>query len=394
MSRTPLVDAWRRALATKRRPMQVPGHKMRYAEGAPGWAADLVGDTVGSDVPLQGGVDDNAFTNKYLEQAETLWAAAVGADHSRFLLGGSSQGNIAALGTVADIDVPIAIDRTSHRSTQAALVISGARPVWIYPRLHPDFHLPVGMEASSITDVTEDVNGFFATSPSYIGTISDVASLVTAARARKQPLIIDQAWGAHLDFLPGMGAMALGADISVTSVHKALLGYSSTAVVSTHDGLVVRTTLDRWVDLTTTTSPSGTLFATIDGTRAAMERDGQARLELIAERGLPRRSAQADAAAAGHRRRRSDPRGGPVRFGPWSRVGRSGHARLHRDGCGRAGVDRGVRGAAGGPDRVAPWRRATGLAAGGVAGRAGGRRHATSGVLLRSASRAACRRGR
>ena len=81
--------------------MQVPGHKMRYAEDAPGWAADLVGDTVGSDVPLQGGVDDNAFTNKYLEQAETLWAAAVGADHSRFLLGGSSQGNIAALGTVA-----------------------------------------------------------------------------------------------------------------------------------------------------------------------------------------------------------------------------------------------------------------------------------------------------
>ena len=283
MSRTPLVDAWRRALATKRRPMQVPGHKMRYAHDAPGWAADLVGDTVGGDVPLQGGVDDNAFTNKYLDQAEALWADAVGADHSRFLLGGSSQGNIAALGTVADIDVPIAIDRTSHRSTQAALVISGARPVWIYPRLHPDFHLPIGMEASSITDVTEDVNGFFATSPSYIGTISDVASLVAAARARKQPLIIDQAWGAHLDFLPGMGAMSLGADISVTSVHKALLGYSSTAVVSMHDGLVARTTLDRWVDLTTTTSPSGTLFATIDGTRAAMERDGQARLELIAE---------------------------------------------------------------------------------------------------------------
>jgi arginine decarboxylase len=283
LSRTPLVDAWRRALVAKRRPMQVPGHKMRYTAGAAGWAADLVGDTVRDDIPLQGGVDDNAFTHRYLDQAEALWAAAVGADHSRFLIGGSSQGNIAALGTVADQDVPIAVDRTSHRSTQAALVISGARPVWIYPRLHPDFHLPIGMEADSITGVTDDVNGFFATSPSYIGTISDVASLAEASHARRQPLIIDQAWGAHLDFLTGSGAIALGADIEVTSVHKALLGYSSTAVVSMHDGLVARTTVDRWVDLTTTTSPSGTLFATIDGTRAAMERDGRERLGLLAE---------------------------------------------------------------------------------------------------------------
>ncbi len=283
MSRTPLVDAWRRALAARRRPMQVPGHKMRYAEGAAGWSYDLVGDLVRDDVPLQGGVDDNAYSNKYLDQAEALWAQSVGADHSRFLVGGSSQGNIAALATVGDEGVPIAIDRTSHRSTQAGLVLIGARPVWIYPRLHPEFHLPIGMEAASLTAVADQVNGFFATSPSYIGTVSDVASLVAATRPRKEPLIIDQAWGAHLDFLPEGGAMRAGADFMVTSVHKALLGYSQTAVVSMRGDLIPTSTLDRWVDLTTTTSPSGTLLATIDGTRAAMERGGAERLALIIE---------------------------------------------------------------------------------------------------------------
>ena len=283
MSRTPLVDAWRRAFAARRRPMQVPGHKMRYGDGAPGWSADLVGDLVAGDVPLQGGLDDNALSHHYLEDAEDLWARAVGADHSRFLVGGSSQGNIAALSTVADQDVPIAIDRTSHRSTQAALVIIGARPVWIYPRLHPEFHLPIGVDAASLTAVTEDVNGFFATSPSYVGTLSDIARLAAAAHDRGQPLIIDQAWGAHLDFLPEGGAMRAGADLSVTSVHKALLGYSQTAVVNLRDGLVRRSTLNRWVDLTSTTSPSGTLFASIDGTRAAMERGGVPRLELLVE---------------------------------------------------------------------------------------------------------------
>jgi lysine decarboxylase len=263
--------------------MQVPGHKNRYAQGGTGWAHDLVGDLVRDDIPLQGGVDDNAYSNGYLTRAEELYAAAIGADFSRFLVGGSSQGNIAVLGTVGDQDVPIAIDRTSHRSTQAGLVLIGARPVWIYPRLHPEFHLPIGMESASLDAITEPVNGFFATSPSYIGTLSDVAALAVSAGKRREPLVIDQAWGAHLDFLPGRGAMSQGADFAVTSVHKALLGYSQTAVVSMRETRLPRSTLDRWVDLTSTTSPSGTLMASIDGTRAAMQRDGLRRLQLIIE---------------------------------------------------------------------------------------------------------------
>ncbi len=282
---TPLLDAWRHARVPEKRPMQIPGHKMRYLHGAGAWAWDLVGDTVRDDISLQGGVDDNALSHDYVGKAERLWAAAVGADHSRFLVGGSSQGNITAVGTVADQSVPIAIDRTSHRSTQAALVISGAIPVWIRPRLHPEFHLPIGMAASSIAEVGEEVNGFFATSPSYVGTLSDVRALAEAAHARGQALIIDQAWGAHLDFMPQGGAVRQGADVSVTSIHKALTGYSQTAVVSMREGrgFVRPEVLNRWVDMTSTTSPSGTLLATIDAARAAMERDGQARIDMLSE---------------------------------------------------------------------------------------------------------------
>lgn len=274
----PLLDAWRRARAEGRRPMQVPGHKLRYLDDARGWSYELIGDTVRDDIPLQGGVDDNAYSHGYLTAAEDLWARAVGADHSRFLVGGSSQGNIAALATVGDSDTPIAIDRTSHRSTQAGLVLIGARPVWIYPRLHPEFNIPIGVAPESLTELPERVNGFFVTSPSYVGTISDVPSLARVARDHGEPLVIDQAWGGHLDFLPGRGAIAQGADFSVTSVHKALLGYTQTAVVSMRDGVIPRSTLDRWVDLTSTTSPSGTLMASIDATRAALQHDGERRL--------------------------------------------------------------------------------------------------------------------
>lgn len=281
----PLLEAWRRARDSGMRPMQIPGHKMRYINDAPGWAADLVGDTVRDDIAMQGEVDDNAFSNDWLGQAERIWTAQIGADHCRFLVGGSSQGNIAAIGTVADQGVPIAIDRTAHRSSQAALVISGAVPVWIYPRLHPEFHLPIGMPVSAVADVTEPVTGFFVTSPSYIGTLSDITGLAAAAHEHGQPLVVDQAWGAHLDFMPGRGAMSQGADMVVTSIHKALTGYSQTAVLAVREGrgFVHRSVVNRWVDLTGTTSPSGTLLASIDATRAAMARDGQQRLDLLCE---------------------------------------------------------------------------------------------------------------
>lgn len=258
--------------------MQVPGHKLRYFDASRGWAHEFVGDFVRDDIPLQGGVDDNAYSNGCLTIAEGLWAEAVGADHSRFLVGGSSQGNIAALATVGDQDTPIAIDRTSHRSTQAGLVLIGAKPVWIYPRLHPEFNIPIGVAPESLEGLEEKVNGFFVTSPSYVGTLSDVRSLAEVARRHREPLIVDQAWGAHLDFLPERGAIQQGADFSVTSVHKTLLGYSQTAVISMREGIIPRSTLDRWVDLTSTTSPSGTLMASIDGARAAMVHDGARRL--------------------------------------------------------------------------------------------------------------------
>ena len=293
MSRTPLVDAWLTAMAARRHPLQVPGHKMQYLDGSAALGADLLVQLVRDDVPLQGGVDDNAFSGHYLVDAEDLWAQEVGADHSRFLVGGSSQGNIAALSAVARPGLPVAVDRTSHRSTQGALVVSGARPVWIFPTLHPEFHLPIGVSPSQVSGVADDVTAAFVTSPSYIGTLCDVRGLAGAAHERGIPLVVDQAWGAHLAFL-GRGGLSEGADVLVTSVHKALLGYSQTAVVSMRDGRVDRAHLDRCVDLTATTSPSGTLLASIDATRSVMERDGHAALERIidAVAGVRRRLAR------------------------------------------------------------------------------------------------------
>lgn len=258
--------------------MQIPGHKNRYSDlevgqGPEPIGFDLLHDIIRDDLPLQGGADDNHFNNGYDEEAEALYAEAIGAAHTRFLVNGSSQGNIAALLAAASHGRPIAVDRTSHRSALAGLQLSGGVPVWVFPELHPDFGLPVGISPTALGGLPDDITALFVTSPAYVGTMSTVRTLAEIAHDLGVPLVVDQAWGAHLDWMheSHAGAIAQGADLVVTSIHKALMGYSQTAIVSTSGRFIDPKRLDRAVDLTMTTSPSATLLASIDATRAIME---------------------------------------------------------------------------------------------------------------------------
>ena len=281
-SPTPLVDAVRRTRAEMRHPLLVPGHKYRYAQDPTAFGFAFLHDLVRDDVGLQGGADDLAMTGQVLQKAEALYALAIGADHTRFVVGGSSQANISAMLTIATPGRSIAVDRTSHRSALAGLVLTGAVPEWIFPAVHPDFGVPIGITADSVRALDSAVTAVWVTSPSYVGTISDVAQLAQATHDRDAILMVDQAWGAHLDYLPNRGAIALGADIAVTSIHKALMGYSATAIVSGHGPRIDEHRLDRSVDTTATTSPSATLLASIDATRHVMITEGAGALERTA----------------------------------------------------------------------------------------------------------------
>jgi arginine decarboxylase len=260
--------------------MQIPGHKGRYAHNDETlFGADVLTDLIRDDVALQGFADDNHFTNGWLVRAEQLYASRIGADHTRFLVGGGTQGNIAALLTSSQPERAVAVDRTSHRSALGGLVLSGAVPSWIFPTIHPEYGIPVGVPASAITDLPGEPTAVFITAPAYVGTISDVRALADAAHQRGLPLVVDQAWGAHLDWREGEGALHNGADLVITSIHKALTGYSQTAIISCRTSKIDVARLDRSVDITATTSPSATLLASIDATRFALEDDGGAAID-------------------------------------------------------------------------------------------------------------------
>ena len=117
----------------------------------------------------------------------------------------------------------------------------------------------------------------FLGEPSYVGTIGDLAGQAAAAHEAGVPLVVDSAWAAHLGFHPDLPphALAAGADAMVTSAHKALPAYTQGALVLARTGLLDAARLDRAFEATHTTSPAGSIMASIDAARALLARDGK-----------------------------------------------------------------------------------------------------------------------
>ncbi len=117
----------------------------------------------------------------------------------------------------------------------------------------------------------------FLGDPTYVGTISDLAGHAAAAHEAGVPLIVDAAWAAHLGFHPDLPphAIAAGADAMVTSAHKALPAYTQGALVLARTERLDAARLDRAFEATHTTSPTGSIMASIDAARALLAADGE-----------------------------------------------------------------------------------------------------------------------
>jgi lysine decarboxylase len=109
------------------------------------------------------------------------------------------------------------------------------------------------------------------------GNVSDLAGLAAVAHAAGVPLIVDAAWAAHLGFHPDLPphAIAAGADAMVTSAHKALPAYTQGALVLARTERLDAARLDRAFEATHTTSPTGSIMASIDAARALLAADGE-----------------------------------------------------------------------------------------------------------------------
>lgn len=267
----PLLDAWLRFGERPGTPFTIPGHKQR---------TDLVGDVVAGDVPLYAGLDTMKLAAGVLAEAEGRAARLWGADYCRFSTGGATHANQAVALAVAGDGDEVVVSRTLHRSMLLGLVLAGLRPVWVRPEVDPATGLPLGVAPATVRQALEThprARAVLVGDPSYVGTVGDVAGLARAAHDHDVPLVVDAAWSAHFGFHPDLPAhaLALGADVMVTSTHKTLPAWSQAALVLARTDRVDRARLEAGVEAGATTSPAGAVLASTDAARALLERDGE-----------------------------------------------------------------------------------------------------------------------
>ncbi len=277
----PLLDAYLSYFEKARTPFTIPGHKQK----ATALDADL-GAIVDSDIPLYGGLDEIKLTNQTLKKAESLAAKLWGADYARFSTGGSTHANQAIIFALGQPGDKIAVSRTAHRSVLSALVLAGLEPIWMNPALDSATGVPIGIGVDELNKALQEKPvAVLLTEPGYLGTISDLPVLIKAAHDEKIPVILDAAWGGHFGFhtkLP-KHAFQLGADALITSTHKALPGYSASALLLARTKLLSAERLEQSFETTHTTSPAGAPLASIDGVRALLQTRGEELIERLLE---------------------------------------------------------------------------------------------------------------
>ncbi len=232
------------------------------------------------DLLASAGLDDRSSSNGYLKDAEALMADAVGAEHAFFSTCGSSLSVKSAMLAVAGHEGDLLLGRDAHKSVVAGLIFSGMQPCWLHPRYDRELHLAHPPSPEEVEDAWErhpDARGALIVSPTPYGTCADIKAIADICHKRGRPLIVDEAWGAHLPFHPELPtwAMNAGADVCVVSVHKMGVGFEQGSVFHVQGDRVDFAHISACADLLMTTSPNVLLYSAMDGWRRQMAENGE-----------------------------------------------------------------------------------------------------------------------
>jgi arginine/lysine/ornithine decarboxylase len=286
-NRTPYFDVLLDYVDSGVAPFHTPGHQQGH--GMDRAFREFVGDNVlAIDLTQIRGLDDLLQPEESLVEAQALAAEAYGADHSFFLINGSTSGNQCMMMAALNPGEQIAIPRNSHKSALGGLIMSGAVPVYMAPEVNESLHMdhtvtPQTVEAT--LQANPSVKAVYVVSPTYYGVQADLPAIAKISHARGVPLIVDEAWGPHFHFHPSLpkDALASGADMCINSTHKMLGSMSQTAMLHVKGKRIALDRLKAVYKLFLSTSPNLVLIASLDVARRQMATQGEALLTRTIE---------------------------------------------------------------------------------------------------------------
>lgn len=266
-------------------PFHTPGHMQGI--GMDRAFREFVGDNLCAiDLTPMPGIDDLLQPIESIKEAQDLAAQAYGADHTFFLINGSTSGNQCMMMTALNPHEKIAVPRNSHKSMLGGLVMSGAHPIYMQPAVDQEMHMDHTVTPQTVArtlDEHPDIKAVYIVSPTYYGVAADLMEIARIVHAADKLLLVDEAWGPHFHFHPALpiSATQAGADLCINSTHKMLSAFSQCAMLHQIGDRVRLPRLKAVLKMFLSTSPNLPMVASLDVARRQMAVEGPALLSRI-----------------------------------------------------------------------------------------------------------------
>lgn len=263
----------------------VPGHK-NGAVFSKYWNADqLYRSLLSIDATELTGLDDLHAADGPIREAEHLTADFYGSIGSRFLVGGSTAGNLAMLMGVCSEGDLVFVQKNCHKSVLNGLRLSKARPIFLSPMVDSESQIATGLTLDSLQKAIASypsVKAIVLTNPNYYGMTIDLQPMISYAHEHGMAVLVDEAHGAHYAREPYFprSAIQLGADLVVQSAHKTLPAMTMGSYLHIGNELY-RNAINDYLELFQSSSPSYPIMGSLDLARHYLSSQSEEQLEEI-----------------------------------------------------------------------------------------------------------------
>ncbi len=285
--KTPLFDAIVGYANENKISFHTPGHK--HGKGMLKVFRQYVGDKVFRlDLSVMSEVDSLHEPSSVIKEAQVLAAKAYGADYSFFLVNGTTGGNQAMILSACDPGDKIIIPRNAHKSVISAVILAGAEPVYLMPKVDEVSDLILNLTPEQVEEACRqhpDAKAVLVTNPTYFGLTTDLEAIAEIVHQYDKVLLVDEAHGPHLHFHPSLPKSAIdsGADMCVQSTHKHLAALSQGSMLHVKGVRVDILRLKTTLQMLQTTSPSYVILGSLDLSRYQMVHGGEQALSQVLE---------------------------------------------------------------------------------------------------------------
>lgn len=266
---TPICDFVRGYAARQPDRLHMPGHKGR-------------GGVEQLDITEITGADVLYHPKGIILESEKNAAALFGSRRTVYSAEGSSL-SIRAMVFLAAQDARkrgktprIAAGRNAHKVFITAAALLDVQVRWLYPAQTGSL-LTCQITPEALEEALgqgEPVTAVYITSPDYLGNVADISGLSRVCRQYGCLLLVDNAHGAYLGFLPeGQHPMTQGADMCCDSAHKTLpvLTGGGYLHISSHAPMELDSMADSAMALFASTSPSYLILQSLDAANGILD---------------------------------------------------------------------------------------------------------------------------